>query len=142
MAEITEWQDARYLVALSRHMEGGLRKHMKAVEERAVRSVSRFQPWRRAASGRKVGLDPSREGEPPKVLEGELRRNIRGEVRRIDSLRIEGVLIAATKYARRLELGFHGTDRAGRRVNQGPRPYLRPAIVEERGKLAGRLARG
>lgn len=31
-------------------------------------------------------------------------------------------------YARRLEYGFSGQDARGRRYQQGPRPYLRPAI--------------
>jgi hypothetical protein len=30
-------------------------------------------------------------------------------------------------YSRRLELGFSGTDSAGRHYNQPPYPYLRPA---------------
>jgi HK97 gp10 family phage protein len=33
-------------------------------------------------------------------------------------------------YAPRLEFGFVGTDKLGRRYNQRPRPYLRPALDE------------
>jgi len=34
------------------------------------------------------------------------------------------------EYARRIELGFVGPDRLGRRYHQAPQPYLRPALAE------------
>lgn len=34
---------------------------------------------------------------------------------------------ADVRYALRIELGFEGADRAGRRIRQRPRPFLRPA---------------
>lgn len=44
-------------------------------------------------------------------------------------------------YARRIELGFQGKDKAGRVVNAPPYPYLRPAAETEYPKLAGRVRR-
>lgn len=35
--------------------------------------------------------------------------------------------VADVVYARRMELGFTGTDAAGRTINAKPRPWLRPA---------------
>ena len=39
-------------------------------------------------------------------------------------------------YGRRLELGFVGTDKLGRRYNQAPRPHLRPALDSNFPKVA------
>jgi len=36
------------------------------------------------------------------------------------------------EYARRLELGFVGIDAKGRKYDQAPRPYLRPALEKNR----------
>ena len=47
----------------------------------------------------------------------------------------------ADKYARRLELGFAGLDKLGRIYNQAPRPYLRAALQQTRGRLA-KILRG
>lgn len=38
-----------------------------------------------------------------------------------------GVMGTNVEYARRIELGFVGTDKLGRSYNQAPRPYLRKA---------------
>lgn len=42
--------------------------------------------------------------------------------------RVEVAVGSSAEYARRLELGFMGTDSRGRHYHQGPRPYLRPAL--------------
>lgn len=42
-------------------------------------------------------------------------------------------------YARRIELGFQGKDRAGRSIKSPALPFLRPAAKAEYPKLAGRL---
>lgn len=39
-------------------------------------------------------------------------------------------------YARRIELGFKGTDSAGRTYDQAPAPYVRPAYDETVPKIA------
>lgn len=42
---------------------------------------------------------------------------------------------ANVPYAARLEFGFVGTDSRGRQINQAPRPFLRPAIIDNRKKI-------
>ena len=42
--------------------------------------------------------------------------------------RVEVAVGSAAEYARRLELGFSGTDSRGRTYHQSPRPFLRPAL--------------
>ena len=37
---------------------------------------------------------------------------------------------SALSYAARLEFGFIGTDRKGRRINQGARPYMRDTLAK------------
>ncbi len=44
-------------------------------------------------------------------------------------------------YAMRLEFGFVGVDRAGRNINQGPRPYFRPVMSENKLKIGVGVAR-
>jgi hypothetical protein len=44
------------------------------------------------------------------------------------------------EYARRLELGFAGTDALGRTYNQPARPYLRPAAESEKGVVVQEIA--
>jgi|GEM_PF-1081220 len=38
-------------------------------------------------------------------------------------------------YAKRMEFGFKGPDKLGRIYDQGPRPYLRPALDENKDKI-------
>lgn len=73
---------------------------------------------------------PSRGGEPPHKVTG----NLQVHIHAIPAVLEEGAIIAGmgvpmeqVPYARRLELGFVGTDSKGRHYNDPPRPYLRPA---------------
>ncbi len=108
----------------------------RAVEREAKVLVSRTQPTMRSGAGRR-GLDPSLPGEPPKVVTGVLRANIAQSVERTqrEVIGFIGVRKGFAPYARRLEMGFVGRDRAGRMVSQGPRPYLRPALFGKLGKV-------
>jgi len=45
------------------------------------------------------------------------------------------------EYARRIELGFAGTDSLGRTFNQAAKPYLRPALLESEGEVQNDVAR-
>jgi HK97 gp10 family phage protein len=47
----------------------------------------------------------------------------------------EGVVGTNVEYARRLEYGFKGTDSLGRKYNQSAKPYLRPALDNNKTKL-------
>jgi hypothetical protein len=115
--------------------------HLKAV---CQEKVSRSQPI--AGTGENArGLDPSKEGEPPKTVNQFLWGSIVGRAK------VEGDHILgwfgvdrgdADEYAHRLEFGFHGTDSRGRNINQGERPYIRPTVSEERSKVMKILAGG
>ncbi len=40
------------------------------------------------------------------------------------------------KYARRIEFGFRGIDKLGRKYNQAPQPYLTPAYEAQKSRIA------
>lgn len=105
-----------------------------------VRSISTGQPVRRTRGGWLKGLNPSQPGQPPHVLMGRLRQSISHRVIAIGNG--FAVLVgSAVVYARRLELGFAGRDSLGRNYNQAPRPYLRPAVRNNRTTI-GRIIAG
>lgn len=121
-----------------------MRRAVIVPADEAKRLVSRAQPTRRTASGRRIGLDPSKPGEPPKIVTGILRANIGTEVRIDYGARTVDGFIGVKKgpadpYGRRLELGFVGRDALGRYVNQAPRPYLIPAVLFTADRIAERL---
>jgi hypothetical protein len=113
------------------------------VEGRVKESLSvrneprrRTKPRKDGGVSRMVGLNPSKEGEPPRVMEGVLRGNVAHAVT-VTSTEVSGYVgikkdSQANKYAVRLELGMHGTDKLGRNVNQGERPYLRPGVADNK----------
>ena len=62
------------------------------------------------------------------VVTGFLKNSIRSELSALLSgMTFSGIVTADAPYARRVELGFMGTDKLGRRYNQFPQPYLYPA---------------
>lgn len=52
-----------------------------------------------------------------------------------DPGRVESRVGSDMEYAPRLEYGFVGTDKKGRRYNQRPRPFLRPAFDDNADKM-------
>jgi hypothetical protein len=88
-----------------------------------------------------VGLEPSEPGEPPKMLTGRLRDSISYAVER-DGNKVVVNLRAATNYAARLEFGFVGVDRLGRRYTQAPRPYMLSTISKEWQRVLYEAAKG
>lgn len=70
-------------------------------------------------------------GSAPNVVTGSARRSVKA-----DPVRRYGVSTYGTQvgpriiYARRLELGYRGTDKRGRKYNQPAYPFVAPAIKE------------
>lgn len=79
----------------------------------------------------------SRRGgdEFPHRRTGTLFRSIKVLDKRKKLSRVEVDAGSPVEYARRLEYGFMDTDRLGRRYNQKPRPFLRPALEENTGEI-------
>lgn len=76
----------------------------------------------------------SAPGQPPATDIGRLRSSITHKVVR-KRLKVIGLVGANTEYARRQELGFVGTDALGRSYNQAERPYLRPALWNNKSEI-------
>jgi phage gpG-like protein len=91
--------------------------------------------------GNRSGKFPSAPGEPPKKVSTRLYGSIHSKVQR--ERRSVGAIVGSNMaYARRLELGFTGVDRKGRRYRMAARPYLRPALANTRGQVAAILGVG
>ena len=77
-------------------------------------------------------------GSPPHRRSGDLKNSFKF----ITKQSFTGVALRVYTdivYALRLEFGFVGTDRLGRNINQGPRPYWRPVFSKAR--IGFRLSR-
>lgn len=71
----------------------------------------------------------------PHRITGNLMNSIK-ELRQISQPgRVESQIGTAVEYGPRLEYGFMDTDRLGRRFNQRPRPFLRPALDENEAEI-------
>ena len=136
-----EWYGKQVEQAVRGHVASGMAQAVQLVVSDVKRRINRGQPYRFTAKGRKVGLDPSLPGEPPKVVTSDLKNSIVGRIES-EPDEIRGFVGSNKVYARRQELGFVGVDSLGRMVNQEPRPYLRPAVLENRKKILETIARG
>jgi len=103
----------------------------------AKRLVSRPNP---------EGDDPSKPGEPPKRVSGNLEMHVLAFNVEVDRSVVRGFFgvrdAEAVPYAMRLEFGFVGTDSLGRHINQEPRPFLRPTLLRNRAKIVAYLVKG
>ncbi len=104
------------------------------VRDRVKEKLNRGQPTRTTPGGNIIGLDPSLPGEPPKKITSQLQNSIRQRVVSTASS-VVGLIGSDLKKAAALELG-------NRRGTLKPRPYLRPTLMENRGKILRILAKG
>jgi hypothetical protein len=131
---ILEWNAGRFNQLIADKVEHGMELACIYVESEAKREVSR---------GNIHGDNPSLPGEPPKVVSGTMRANISHQVvRNADTISGFIGVRENVAYARRLELGFVGTDSLGRTYDQAPRPFLRPALLRSRDKIVELIAKG
>lgn len=92
--------------------------------------------------GNAGGHSPSAPGEPPKKVSAQLFDSIAVSPVHFDGTTLR-VLVGSNKvYARRLELGFYGTDSLGRNYQQEPRPFLRPTLYSNTMVIAKIVATG
>lgn len=137
---VDRWDSAKVQKTAAGHVAKNMKRAMLVLQGDVQRRISRGQPVRRTSGGHLVGLDPSAPGESPKVVSGRLRTSIANDVD-VGLSEVVGRVGSNVRYARRLELGFFGTDARGRNVNQEERPYLRPALKEQLSRLLKIIAR-
>jgi phage gpG-like protein len=128
------WNAAVVLNNTQRVLVRNMERAAMFVESAVIRSISVGQSVRRTKGGHVVGLNPSRPGEAPHVLLGRLRQSITHKVMVIAG-QVRAFVGTNVIYAKRLELGYAGKDRRGRNINQAPRPYLRPAVRNNRSAI-------
>lgn len=81
-------------------------------------------------------------GRPgPNVITGDFRRSITNQKATTEGSEIAGYVGSNAAQARRLELGFVGTDALGRNYNQPPYPWLTPTIPYARDQLGAEVAK-
>lgn len=120
MARVTKWDAVKVIAATQKEAAKRMGLATIFVRDEVKRLINR---------GNADGSDPSLEGEPPKKVSARLFGAIRNEVV-TEGTTITGYVGTNVEYARRLELGFHGSDSLGRVVDQGPRPFFRPGLLE------------
>ena len=85
---------------LSKGMAAATLETQKGITE----AISRSQPTSRTASGNKIGLDPSKPGEYPKMVTTDLRRSIGFKI--VKDFNVpRGIVFTTSKYAPALEMG-------------------------------------
>jgi len=112
LAEKFIWRDKKLKLIVNAESRGVLKDACILVEKTAKDSIGKVPP-------------PSPPGHPPAAPTGTLKARITHE---LEPTKLEGRVGTNLEYARRVELGFVGTDSLGRTYNQAPRPYLRPAL--------------
>lgn len=82
----------------------------------------------------------SAPGEPPAVMLGNLRRNITFKTNFRSGMLEVIVGVRGVPYAKRLEFGFIGVDKRGRRYNQAPRPFFRKTYEKNRYRIIQKIS--
>jgi len=103
------------------------------VRDKAKELVSRSQPVRiygKKAGRSRKGLDPSRPGEPPKKVSGDLRISIKKE---FDRAAMAVQIGTRLPYGKHLELGTR---------KMAARPWLRPTLVNHQAEIRARFGVG
>ena len=134
-----KWHGAQAVKLID--MEVGKRVDAAArfVRNEARKILSRDQPtviYGKSAGRSRKGLDPSRPGEPPKKVTGDLRLSITKEFDRSTMTAQVGTRFA---YGRFLELG---TRSRGKGKGLLARPWLRPVLVNNQGQIRRRFGIG
>lgn len=137
---VDKWDSRKIVKRTQAHIAKNMDGAMLILQGDVQRKLSVGQPVVRSGKSLR-GLNPSKEGEPPHLLTSRLRASITHSVESDPLGDIVGRVGTNVPYARRLELGFSGTDSLGRNINQGARPYLVPALKENLPRLIARLTR-
>jgi hypothetical protein len=101
-----------------------------------VRGTGTKEPGRRRKN--MVKYTASAPREPPAVMIGNLGKNINVTPVQVDGDAVfvqVGVDLEVVPYARRLEFGGAHTAKHGHTITIAPRPYMRPAFVEQEATL-------
>jgi hypothetical protein len=126
-----KWRQEAFVQFMMDGFEKRVGLTVEYVRGEVVELLNRTQPLASGKDGRRRGLNPSKPGKPPKRVEGRLIQSIAAKVVRTRR-KIRGFVGTNVVYARRLELGFFDLDSLGRLIQQAARPFLRPAVIDNK----------
>jgi len=132
MGKVTlKWNDAKVFKSTKQEIEQRMGQVSQFMRNEVIKSINTSQATRPTPSGARVGLDPSKPGDPPKRIEGDLVRSIVAEVE-VTSTRVIGRYGSTqTEKAKALEFGT---------TKMSARPFLRPPLLKNRNKIERMLA--
>lgn len=116
-------EEKEYRKRLEARLVRNMMRTGRFLQGRVVSNISRGQPRVRTPSGWR-GLEPSKPGEFPKTLSGDLKRSIDSRVERIPGVRVSLFVVGQTPYALTLE-----------RTDALNRPYLKPTLQQNRARV-------
>ncbi len=132
---VDKWNSKKLVKTVGGVMEKRMARAMLILQGDVQRRLSVGQPVVRSKSGNLRGTVQAEPAPvPPRVLTSRLRTSITNRVEIVLDV-VVGRVGTNVPYARRLELGFFGTDSKGRNFNQEARPYLRPSLTENLPRL-------
>ena len=135
-----KWNGKEVLLKAARRLDANAERVGIMLEKKATQKLSIGQPVKRVGS-RLVGQNPSKPGQPPRVLHGRLRGSLAYSTKRTPKF-ITITLGANTVYARHLDLGKPKGSKTDSKIGLAARPYLRPTIRENRKRAIIRLTTG
>lgn len=125
------WNDDEVRKLVHKRVRANMREVGQLLRDKVVQKITRPQA-RRVSAGRATGLDPSKPGEPPKIVTGRLRAAQSWDVFDRGPLEVVARVGSTIEYQRWLELGTR---------KMRPRPHLRPALKENQ-RAIGKLFTG
>lgn len=128
---ILKWNDAAVFKLTKQEIEQRMGKVSQFLRNEVIKSINISQPTKRTAGGPRIGLDPSKPGDPPKRIEGDLVRSIVEEVEVTDTKIIGRYGSTQTEKAKALEFGTS---------KMSARPFLRPPLFKNRNRIKRMLA--
>lgn len=123
---IIKWNDASVFKGTKEDIESRMGNVAQFLRNEVIKSINTSQRTRTTTSGARVGLDPSRPGDPPKRVEGDLVKSITAEVKVEDTKVIGRYGSTQTKKAIGLEFGTS---------KMAARPFIRPPLFKNRGEV-------
>ena len=106
-------------------------KAVQFARTEVIKSINTSQPTHRYPSGNRRGLDPSKPGDPPKRIHGDLVRSITTEVVTQSNRIIGRYGSTQNEKAKALEFGTS---------KMAARPFLRPPLHKNRNRITRILA--
>jgi len=125
------WRENIFFDVVRKDVEQNMGKVVNFLRNEVVKSINTSQPTKRAASGKRTGLNPSKPGEAPKRVEGDLVKSITTEVFTEDK-KVRG-FYGSTQTDKALALEFGTSD-------MEPRPFLRPPLTLHREAIVRMLS--